>query len=102
MSQMKKAPKKRSKSVLKRQRQNTKHRLSNKATRSQMRSSIKKIRTLAAEQKTAEAQGQLPKVEQEIDFTSRKGAIHWKTAARYKSRLAKKVARISKEKPADK
>lgn len=102
MSQMKKAPKKRSRSVLKRQRQNLKSRAANRAIKSQMRSSVKKLRTLAAESKTAEAAVLLPKVEQEIDFTSRKGAIHWKTAARYKSRLAQKVAKLRKEKPAEK
>ena len=100
MSQMKKAPKKRSQSVLKRQRQSAKRRTMNRATKSQMRSSVKKLRVLASEGKTAEAAALLPKVEQEIDFTGRKGVIHWKTASRYKSRLARKVAKLKKEKPA--
>jgi small subunit ribosomal protein S20 len=95
MSQMKKAPKKRSKSVLKRQRQNAVRRDRNKATRSRMRTAVKKLRTLLDEQKP-EAKAALPAVESEIDRTSRKGVIHWKTAARTKSRLAKRAAKIKK------
>ena len=102
MSQTKKSPKKRSQSVLKRQRQNLKHRTANKATKRQMRSSVKKLRTLVTEGKGTEAAALLPKTEQEIDFTSRKGVIHWKTAARYKSRLAKKVSKLTKTEPAGK
>lgn len=95
MSQMKKAPKKRSKSVLKRQRQSTVRREANKAARSRMRTVVKKLRTLLDEEKP-EAQAALPAVESQIDRTSRKGGIHWKTAARYKSRLAKRTAKIKK------
>ncbi len=95
MSQMKKAPKKRSKSVLKRQRQSAVKREANKAARSRMRTAVKKLRTLLAEGKP-EAKAALPAVEAEIDRTSRKGGIHWKTAARYKSRLAKHTAKTKK------
>jgi len=95
MSQIKKAPKKRSKSVLKRQRQTTVRREANKAARSRMRTAVKKLRTLLDEEKP-EAKAVLPTVEAEIDRTSRKGGIHWKTAARYKSRLAKRTAKVKK------
>jgi small subunit ribosomal protein S20 len=95
MSQIKKAPKKRSKSVLKRQRQTVVRREANKATRSRMRTVVKKLRTLLDEEKP-EAKAVLPTVEAAIDRTARKGGIHWKTAARYKSRLAKRTAKIKK------
>ncbi len=75
------------KSAEKRIRQSEKRRMMNRQARSEMRTEIKKFRSLLSEEKYDEARGMLPEVYGIIDRTVRKGIIHRNTAARYKSRL---------------
>lgn len=97
MSQLKKSPKKKSKSVLKRERQNIKKREANKAQKSRMRTFIKKFKEILDKKSLEDAKKMVPKIEKEIDMTVKKGVIHWKTGARYKSRLMKQLAKLSKQ-----
>ena len=79
------------KSAEKRNRQNEKRRKRNSQVKSAVRTAEKKVR----KQLLAGSKENLPALFKEfvkkIDTAARKGIIHWKTAARKKSRLAKKV-----------
>jgi small subunit ribosomal protein S20 len=79
-------------SAEKRMRQSRKRRLMNRSRRSTMRTWIKRYRGLVEEGQLEEARSLLPSVFSIIDRTAGKGVIHRNTAARYKSRLAKKLA----------
>ncbi|MGH9338620.1 MAG: 30S ribosomal protein S20 [Acidobacteriota bacterium] len=79
------------KSAEKRMRQNLKRRLMNRGYLSQMRTEIKKFRRLLAESKLEDAQKALPQVYEIIDRSAQKGVIHANAAARYKSRLTKRL-----------
>jgi small subunit ribosomal protein S20 len=78
-------------SAVKRMRQNAKRRLINRSHRSRMRTMIRKFRLLVAEKKLDDARKLLPSVFSVIDKTAQKGTIHRNTAARHKSRLARKL-----------
>ncbi|MGH8950736.1 MAG: 30S ribosomal protein S20 [Acidimicrobiia bacterium] len=78
------------KSQIKRNRQNENRRLRNKSINSNLKTSVKKVEYVAAtgeptDQKLREAQAK-------IDSAVSKGVLHKKTAARKKSRLARKVS----------
>ncbi len=80
-----------SKSALKRIRQNEKRRSYNRMYRSRARTFVKKARV-------AQASGDLPTAEQatlqalkELDRAASRGVIHWRNAARRKSRLMKQL-----------
>jgi small subunit ribosomal protein S20 len=75
----------------KRARQNVKRRTINRARKSQVKTQIKHFEA-ALSQGDAEAAGeQLRLVTQKLDKTAAKSTMHKKTAARKKSRLAKKL-----------
>jgi small subunit ribosomal protein S20 len=75
----------------KRARQNVKKRTINRARKSQVKTQIKHFET-ALSQGDAEAAGeQFRLVSQKLDKTAAKSTMHKKTAARKKSRLAKKL-----------
>jgi small subunit ribosomal protein S20 len=76
------------KSAEKRIRTSAKKRGRNKARISRLRSAVKKYGQTESTQKAAA----LPRTHAEIDRALAKGVIHRNAAARYKSRLAKKVA----------
>jgi small subunit ribosomal protein S20 len=76
------------KSAEKRIRQTAKRTHRNRATRTHLRSAVKKYRQADGSAKA----GALPATYSEIDRARRKGAIHKNAAARYKSRLARKAA----------
>ncbi len=79
------------KSQIKRNRQNEKRRLANKAVRSELRTRVKGA-VVAAEtgaENAAEAERLAMK---KIDKAANKGVIHKNAAARRKSRLAKRLA----------
>ena len=80
------------KSSKKRLRQAHKAAVRNKPVRTLFRTTIKRVRS--AESKEA-AESMLPQANAVIDRTARKGVIHARTAARFKSRLAKHVAAMS-------
>ncbi len=79
------------KSAEKRARQSEKRNTRNRLAKGQMKGVTKKFRSLLDENKIEEAKKILPEVYSVIDKTEKKGVIHAKTAARSKSRLAKKI-----------
>lgn len=74
------------KSAKKRMRQTKTRTARNRATRSELRTAIKKVRTASSPEDAARA---LKEAEQMIDRAGRKNIIHRNTASRTKSRLAK-------------
>ena len=78
------------KSQIKRNRQNEKRRVRNKAVRSEMKTRINQ--TIAAtEDDGADAEAALRIAQKRIDQAVSKGVLHKNTAARRKARLAQKV-----------
>jgi small subunit ribosomal protein S20 len=80
-------------SALKAHRQSLMHRERNRKYRSQLRSTLKQIRTVIDGKDQAAAKKQLNQAISLIDKMAGKGIIHRNTASRYKSRLN---ARLSK------
>jgi len=73
-------------------RQNAKRRATNRSRKSSVKTEVKKlIKAVAAGDSTA-AEQQLRTTAKVLDQTAAKGAVHRNTAARKKSRLAKKLA----------
>ena len=83
------------KSAAKRVLQSERRRLINRRNRSRMRTEIKKFRDLLELKKLEEARAMLPGVYAAIDKAAQKTVIHKNTAARYKSRLTKRLAQLS-------
>ncbi|MEX1124965.1 MAG: 30S ribosomal protein S20 [Acidimicrobiia bacterium] len=78
------------KSQIKRNRQNDGLRMRNKSVNSDLKTSIKKVETAAA---AGESTDDLYRVAQKkIDVATSKGVLNKKTAARKKSRLAKRAS----------
>lgn len=78
-------------SAIKRMRQNRVRRQRNRSARAGMRTEMKRFRNLVAENKLDEAREFLPRLYSVIDKSAGKGVIHANTAARYKSRLARRL-----------
>ncbi len=76
----------------KRQRQSDERNLRNRAVRTRVRKQMRQLRGAAEEGDTAKVQELLPATESVIDVGARKGVLHPNTAARYKSRMARKAA----------
>jgi small subunit ribosomal protein S20 len=83
--------KKRSKSVLKRIRQNEKRRLRNQAWRTRIKTSIKKVEEAIAQKNQETIQTLLKEAIKIINKAASKGVIHKNTASRKISRLMKKI-----------
>ncbi len=79
------------KSQIKRNRQNEKRRLRNKAVRSEIKTRMKRA-IEAAEMGSDEVEERFRLAQKRIDMAVSKGILHKKTAARRKSRLAKRIA----------
>ena len=80
-------------SALKAHRQSLVHRERNRKFRSQLRTTLKQIRSVIdAKDKTA-ARKQLSAAFSVIDKMASKGVIHRNTASRYKSRLNARISR---------
>ena len=80
------------KSAAKRIRQDKKRRARNRAVKSEVKLVVKK---LTATTDSEEGVKVLPEVNSVIDKAAKKGVLHWRTAARKKSRLAKQVKSLS-------
>ena len=80
------------KSQIKRNRQNEKARLRNKAVRSELKTRVKSALGSAGTDNEAEALRQAVK---RIDKAAAKGVIHKNAAARKKSRLTRRIAQLS-------
>jgi small subunit ribosomal protein S20 len=76
-------------------RQSLRHRDRNRRSLSQLKSQIKKLRTALSAGKVDEAKKLLDETAGEIDRAAKKGIIHDNAAARYKSRLSRRVNALS-------
>ena len=84
------------KSQIKRNKQNEKRRLRNKSVRSELRTRVKVAETAAAD--GAEDLEEATRLAMKrIDKAAAKGVIHKNEASRRKSRLAKRLAKLSAE-----
>ncbi|NIA24853.1 MAG: 30S ribosomal protein S20 [Gammaproteobacteria bacterium] len=79
------------KSQIKRNRQNEKRRVANKAMRSELKTRAKLAEAAAATGDAAAAEEALLNAQKRIDMAATRGLIHKNTAARRKSRLVKRV-----------
>ena len=84
-------------SALKQMRQSLKHRDRNRRSLSQLKSQIKKLRSVLRAGKTLgeDAKKLLAETAGEIDRAAKKGVIHDNAAARYKSRLSRRLNALS-------
>jgi small subunit ribosomal protein S20 len=78
-------------SAKKRVRQNARRRTLNRARRSQVKTQTKRFETVLGQGNVAAAQEQFKLVVQKLDKVSSTSAMHKKTAARKKSRLARRL-----------
>jgi len=78
-------------SAKKRVRQNTKHRTTNRARKSQIKTQVKHFETALAGGDVETASKQLVQVVKKLDQTAATSTMHKKTAARKKSRLMKRL-----------
>ena len=78
-------------SAAKRHRQSEKRRIHNKAIRSEVRTHAKGVEDAVGQGNQKEAQEAFKRFSSLMDSAARKGVFHKNTAARKKSRLAKKV-----------
>jgi small subunit ribosomal protein S20 len=78
-------------SAKKRVRQNVRRKTLNKARRSQVKTQIKHLETTMSEGNVAAAAEQFRAVVKKLDKVASTSTMHKKTAARKKSRLAKKI-----------
>jgi small subunit ribosomal protein S20 len=79
------------KSQIKRNRQNERRRVRNKAVRSRLKTEVKKVEAGAAAGDAGSAE-QLRSTARLLDKAASKGVVHKRTAARRKSKLARRVA----------
>jgi small subunit ribosomal protein S20 len=82
-------------SALKAHRQSLAHRERNRKYRSQLRSTLKQIRTVLDSKDQAAVKSQLGQAISLIDKMAGKGIIHRNTASRYKSRLNARLAKTA-------
>ena len=85
-------------SALKAERQATTRRARNRANVSQMKTHLKKLREAITKGDTDTASKTLNETIGQIDKAAKKGVIHDNAAARYKSRLTKRVNALSAKK----
>ena len=78
-------------SALKQQRQSLKHRDRNRRNVSRLKTKIKSLRSAIAKGDASAVKGALAETISEIDKAAKKGVIHDNAAARYKSRLSRRV-----------
>lgn len=79
------------KSAIKRHKQSLQRAARNRANRTRMKNAVKAVRAAVLEKDADKAQAAFTQATSVLDKTATKGAIHWKTAARKISRLAKAV-----------
>lgn len=78
-------------SAKKRIRQTKKRTAHNRHVRATTRTYVKRVRSAIAEGDASKAETWLAAARREIDMAVRKGVYHWKTGARYISRLSRQV-----------
>jgi len=83
-------------SAIKAARQADRRALRNRTLKKNAREATKEVLAAVSSKKDDDAKKGLGKAASAWDKAAKKGTIHWKTAARRKSRLAKRVATSSK------
>jgi small subunit ribosomal protein S20 len=83
------------KSAIKRTKTNNERRAHNATIKSAMRTAIKQVEASVANNEADKAKTALTEAAKRIDKAVKTGLVHKNTAARYKSRLAKKVNGLS-------
>lgn len=78
-------------SALKQMRQGKKHNERNRKNVSQLKTQVRKLRSAIASGDTKEAAASLAETVSAIDRAAKKGVVHDNAAARYKSRLTRRV-----------
>ena len=81
--------------ALRQLRKDRKRSVRNQSAESELKTLKKRFLTLAASNKRDEAAKLFPKLAQRFDRAATKGLIHQNTAARTKSRLMRRLAKIS-------
>jgi len=76
-------------------RQGEKRRVRNRQNVSQLKTQVKKLRAAISEGNAKAAESLLPGTVGQIDKAAKKGVIHDNAAARYKSRLTRKVKALA-------
>ena len=82
-------------SALKAHRQSVKHREHNREFRAKLRTALKSIRTALDARDVDGAKGQFRATVSLIDKMAQKGIIHDNAAARYKSRIQARLAKLT-------
>ena len=80
------------KSALKRARKSEEHRVRNRAVKSRLKTLAKQVQTAVETNDEPKIKAALTQAFSALDKAAKKGVIHWKTAARKKSALAKMTA----------
>lgn len=83
------------KSAIKRTKTNNERRAHNATIKSAMRTAIKQVEASVANNEADKAKSALTEAAKRIDKAVKTGLVHKNAAARYKSRLAKKVNGLS-------
>jgi small subunit ribosomal protein S20 len=86
---------KRTKSALKANRQNVKHREHNRQMRARLRTALKSIRTSLDANDLNGAKAALSRTVSIVDKMATRGIIHRNTAGRYKSRIAARLTKTA-------
>lgn len=81
-------------SAVKRMKQDEKRRQRNVAVRSRLRTFLKRTRAAIAAKDQAQIEELLPKTVSYLDDAVSQGVIHWRNAARKKSRIMKQAAAV--------
>ena len=92
MAQAKKSM--RHRSGIKAHRQSVKRNLRNRSTRKGIRLALRAVTDAAEAKDTGKISESLSKAASALDKAAQTGAIHWKAAARKKSRLAARAAQV--------
>ena len=82
-------------SALKQMRQGMKRRARNRKNLSHLKTQVKRLRAAIAAGDAEAARKILPETMGEIDKAAKKGVVHDNAAARYKSRLARRVTGLT-------
>ncbi len=83
-------------SAKKRHRQNVKHRAINRSRRTTLNTAVRKFNDELHDANAADAQSALKLFSKAVDHAAAEGTIHKNTAARRKSRMAKRVNALAK------
>ena len=87
-------------SAQKRVRQNEKHRIRNRARRSQVKTQLKRFEAALASGDQAAAEQEFHKAVKKLDVVASSSTMHKKTAARKKSQLARQLNALKGKKSA--